>query len=247
MTTSLSPVMPSMLLIRLAGTAGSDVLTRRCLPLASTVTSAVWKRLLDLGRAALGLDEGAVGRHARDLQALGRQPRRHRVDRRLGGREAGPVLIGREVLAVLRVARRRHGERQRVRTGLVAQAELHLEADPRAAGHRGVVHGGASRRERAPAQPHHGGCGAGRTQPADGDDGHRQCRDAQTRSVTDEPSLSSWPHNPTSLAANVGHRRRERTIQRGESRNGSTARHRPCGSRRPGSRTVSVPRRATAA
>ena len=31
-----------MLLIRFAGTAGSEVLTRRCLPLASTVTSEVW-------------------------------------------------------------------------------------------------------------------------------------------------------------------------------------------------------------
>ena len=42
MRTSVSPVTPSMLLIRFAGTAGSEVLTRRCLPLASTVTSEVW-------------------------------------------------------------------------------------------------------------------------------------------------------------------------------------------------------------
>ena len=42
MRTSASPVTPSTLSMRLAGTAGSEVFTRRCVPLLSTVTSDVW-------------------------------------------------------------------------------------------------------------------------------------------------------------------------------------------------------------
>ena len=67
--------------------------------------------------------------HARDREPLAGQPRRDLDHGGLGGREAGPELVRRQVPPVLGAARRRHREGQRVRAGLIPEAQLHLDGD----------------------------------------------------------------------------------------------------------------------
>ena len=120
MSTSLSPVTPSTLSMRLAGTAGSEVLTRFCLPLVSTVTSEVWK----VFSTCAALPSASMKARLAGTPVIFRPCDASHADtvstEAWVGEKRARYWSGVRYLRYWRAARRRHGECQRVRAGLVA-------------------------------------------------------------------------------------------------------------------------------